>query len=64
MTLTVVAVICGVFATGLIVLLIYESTLTMHEDEQLSLDDESSHMHAEQRELLKKIRGRHCANYM
>ena len=52
---TVVAVIFGVFAIGLIVLLIYKSTLTMHEDEQLFLDDASSHMHAEQTELLAKV---------
>ena len=55
MTLTVVAVIFGVFAIGLIVLLIYKSTLTMHRDDQLFLDDASSHMHAEQRELLAKV---------
>ena len=53
--MTVVAVIFGVFAIGLIVLLIYKSTLTMHEDEQLFLDDASSHMHAEQTELLSKV---------
>jgi hypothetical protein len=53
---TVVAVIFGVFAIGLIVLLIYKSTLTMHEDEQLFLDDASSHMHAEQTELLAKVK--------
>jgi hypothetical protein len=52
---TIVAVIFGVFAFGLIVLLIYKSTLTMHEDEQLFLDDASSHMHAEQTELLTKV---------
>ena len=28
----------------------------MHEDEQLFLDDASSHMHAEQTELLSKVR--------
>lgn len=55
MTLTVVAVIFGIFAVGLIVLLIYRSTLTMHEDDQLFLDDNSSHMHAEQTELLAKF---------
>lgn len=44
---TVVAVIFGVFAIGLIVLPIYMSRLSMHEDEQLSLDDASLHMHAE-----------------
>ena len=55
MTLTVVAVIFGVFAIGLIVLLIYKSTLTMHKDDQLFLDDASSHMHEEQTELLAKV---------
>ncbi len=55
MTLTIVAVIFGVFAIGLIVLLIYKSTLTMHRDDQLFLDDTSSHMHAEQAELLAKL---------
>ena len=55
MTLTVVAVIFGFFAIGLIVLLIYKSTLTMHRDDQLFLDDASSHMHEEQTELLAKV---------
>src|ERR1035438_4645966 len=55
MTLTVVAVIFGVFAIGLIVLLIYKSTLTMHRYDQLFLDDASSHMHEEQTELLAKV---------
>jgi len=55
MTLIVVAVIFGIFAVGLIVLLIYKSTLTIHEDDQLFLDDTSSHMHDEQTELLAKF---------
>jgi multisubunit Na+/H+ antiporter MnhB subunit len=55
MTLNVVAVIFGVFAIGLIVLLIYKSTLSMHRDDQLFLDDASSHMHEEQTELLAKV---------
>jgi multisubunit Na+/H+ antiporter MnhB subunit len=55
MMLIVVAVMFGIFAIGLIVLLIYRSTLTMHEDEQLFLDDTSSHMHDEQTELLAKF---------
>jgi len=55
MTLIVVAAIFGIFAVGLIVLLIYKSTLTMHEDDQLFLDDTSSHMHDEQTELLAKL---------
>ena len=55
MTLTIVAVIFGVFAIGLTVLLIYKSTLTMHEDDQLFLDDHNSHMQEEQTELLVKV---------
>lgn len=45
----------GLFAVGLIVLLIYKSTLTMHEDDQLFLDEANSHMQEEQTELLTKI---------
>jgi hypothetical protein len=55
MTLTFVAVIFGLFAIPLIILLIYNSTLTMHRDDQLFLDDASSHMHDEQTELLAKV---------
>ena len=55
MTLTIVAVIFGVFAIGLTALLIYKSTLTMRRDDQLFLDDASSHMHQEQTELLAKV---------
>jgi multisubunit Na+/H+ antiporter MnhB subunit len=53
--LTIVAILFGVFAIGLIVLLIYKSTLTMHEDDQLFLDEANSHMQAEQTELLTKV---------
>ncbi len=45
----------GLFAVGLIVLLIYKSTLTMHEDDQLFLDQSNSHMQEEQTELLTKV---------
>jgi len=33
----------------------YRSTLTMHEDDQLFLEDSNSHMEIEQRELLVKV---------
>jgi len=45
----------GIFAIGLVLLLIYKSTLTMHEDDQLFLDDANSHMQEEQTELLTKV---------
>jgi hypothetical protein len=51
----IVGGIFGLFAVGLIVLLIYKSTLTMHEDDQLFLDDANSHMQEEQTELLVKV---------
>jgi hypothetical protein len=53
--LTVMASIFGIFAIGLIILLIYKSTLGMGRDDQLFLDDASSHMHEEQTELLTKV---------
>ena len=53
--LTAVVIVFGVFAIGLIVLLIYKSTLTMHEDDQLFLDEANSHMQEEQTELLVKV---------
>jgi hypothetical protein len=49
------ASVWGLFTIGLIILLIYRSTLTMHEDEQLYLDDANSHMQQEQTELLVKV---------
>lgn len=49
------AVVWGIFTIGLIVLLIYRSTLTMHEDEQLYLDEANSHLQQEQTELLTKV---------
>jgi hypothetical protein len=49
------AVVWGVFTVGLIILLIYRSTLTMHEEEGLYLDDANSHLQQEQTELLVKV---------
>jgi hypothetical protein len=49
------AIVWGIFTVGLIILLIYRSTLTMHEDEALYLDEASAHMQQEQTELLVKV---------
>lgn len=54
-SIEIVGGLFGLFAIGLIVLLIYKSTLTMHEDDQLFLDDANSHMQEEQTELLSKV---------
>ena len=53
--LYLVATIWGIFTGVLIILLIYRSTLTMHEDEQLFLDDANSHMQEEQTQLMVKV---------
>ena len=45
----------GIVTGILIILLIYRSTLTMKEDDQLFLDESSSGMAAEQRELIAKV---------
>jgi uncharacterized membrane-anchored protein YhcB (DUF1043 family) len=45
----------GVLTGVLVVLLIYRSTLTMQEDDQLFLDDTKSALEQEQRELIAKV---------
>jgi len=45
----------GIVTVILIILLIYRSTLTMKEDDQLFLDESSTAMAAEQRELIAKV---------
>ena len=48
-------VVWGFITAVLIILLIYRSTLTMHEDDQLFLDESESHMEKEHIELMKKV---------
>jgi hypothetical protein len=48
-------IVWGVLTGILIVLLIYRSTLTMQEDDQLYLSDSESHMQQEQTALLAKV---------
>jgi hypothetical protein len=45
----------GVLTAILIILLIYRSTLTMREDDQLYLSDSGSSMQKEQTEILTKV---------
>ena len=45
----------GGLTVVLIVLLIYRSTLTMQEDDQLFLDESESHMAQEQAEVMSKV---------
>jgi hypothetical protein len=49
------ATVWGVLTGILVILLIYRSTLTMQEDDQLFLDDTKSAMEQEQIELMSKV---------
>lgn len=46
----------GILTAILIVLLIYRSTLTMHEDDSIFLNDTESQMQKDQVEVLAKMR--------
>ena len=46
----------GCFTMVLVILLIYRSTLSMQEDDQLFLNDSESHMQKDQEELLGKMK--------
>ena len=48
-------IIWGVLTGVLVILLIYRSTLTMHEDDQLFLDESASGMAQEQAEIMHKL---------
>lgn len=48
-------VVWGALTAILVVLLIYRSTLTMQEDDQLFLDEAEAHMQREQAEVMQKV---------
>ena len=54
-TITMLLIVWGAITAVLVVLLIYRSTLTIHEDDQLFIDESESHMALEQAELITKI---------
>ena len=51
MSLMTLFIIWAVITAVLVILLIYRSTLSMHEDDQLFLDEASSSMRVEQEQL-------------
>jgi hypothetical protein len=58
LSLTTLLIVWGVLTVLLVLLLIYRSTLSMHEDDQLFLDDSSKNMREEQEALqvrMKKV---------
>jgi hypothetical protein len=55
-TLKMLLIVWGVLTFVLILLLIYRSTLTMHEDDQLFLDDSSKNLREEQEALQVRMK--------
>ena len=53
--LTMLLIAWASLTAVLVLLLIYRSTLTMHEDDQLFLDDSEIHMQREQEENTRKM---------
>ena len=53
--MTALYIAWGAFTAILVLLLIYRSTLTMHEDDQLFLDSAEEHMQREQQDLMKRM---------
>jgi cell division protein FtsL len=53
--ISILLIVWGVLTAILIILLIYKSTLTMREDDQLFLDQSESHMEKEQQELIVRL---------
>ena len=53
--MTVLLSVWGVLTGVLVLLLIYRSTLAMHEDDQLFLNDAESHLQVEQTELQRRM---------
>jgi hypothetical protein len=48
-------IVWAVITAALIIVLIYRSTLSMHEDDQLFLDESTANVRAEQEALLRRM---------
>jgi hypothetical protein len=49
-------VVWAVITAALIIVLIYRSTLSMHEDDQLFLDDSTANLRAEQEQVMMRMK--------
>ena len=54
--MTMLLIAWGILTGILIILLIYKSTLTMHEDDSIMLNETESQMQKDQAEVLAKMR--------
>lgn len=54
-TMMLLSVVWAVVTAALVIVVIYKSTLSMHEDDQLFLDESTANIRAEQEALLKRM---------
>ena len=54
-TMMMLSILWAVITAALIIVLIYRSTLSMHEDDQLFLDESTANIRAEQEALLMRM---------
>jgi hypothetical protein len=54
-TMMMLSILWAVITAALVIVLIYRSTLSMHEDDQLFLDESTANIRAEQEALLKRM---------
>jgi hypothetical protein len=54
-TMEMLLIVWGVLLALLLILLIYRSTISMHEEDQLYLDEAEAHMQKEQDEIHAKV---------
>ena len=54
--MTILLIVWGALTVVLILLLIYRSTLTLHEDDQLFLDEASANLRMEQEQLQLRMK--------
>ena len=54
-TMMMLSILWAVITAALIIVLIYRSTLSMHEDDQLFLDESTANIRAEQEALLRRM---------
>jgi hypothetical protein len=53
--MSVLVTLWSVLTVALVVLLIYRSALSMHEDDQIFLDNAESHLEQEQKQLMARM---------
>ena len=53
--MVMLGVVWAVITTVLVIVLIYRSTLSMHEDDQLFIDESTANLRLEQEALLKRM---------